>query len=212
MTLPSIIKKMGNITGENRVYIEDYAYSYLNALGEKSNGLPVRAALYGHAFTREEKRFFLIYGASHVVEELQDGRTQEQIQRDFFPEYSLIGYVNIYPGRRLSEKDGYFVFYEANEPMQNYLVSCYKKRQKQTRQEALTAQAEEEKKESRAVFQKRIFPGTFFDRVGEVLKKALLFFLTVLAAASVLTISNYAGMHDFTRMAAQAIQETEKSG
>lgn len=197
MQLPSIIKKKGNVTGENKVYIEDYVYTYLNGLGEKSVGLPVRVALYGHAWSKEEKKFFLIYGASCVVEELQRGRDQEQIQRKYFPDYSLIGYVNIYSKSNLSEKDGYYIFYETNEPMQNYLISCYEQKGERMQQNKLT-------------LQKDVLNKNIFAKVGELLQKAFLFCLIVLAAVSVLTINEYTRMHDFTEIAVRVMAEAEK--
>ena len=66
MHLPSVVKQMGKVTGENRVYIEDYVYTYLNELKKKKNSLPVRVALYGHAFSRETIHYYLIY-----VEEME---------------------------------------------------------------------------------------------------------------------------------------------
>lgn len=199
MQLPSIIKKKGNVLGENKVYIEDYVYTYLNGLGEKITGLPIRIALYGHAWSKEEKKFFLIYGASCVVEELQRGRNQEQIQSQYFPDYSLIGYVNIYSNSKLSEKDGYYIFYETNEPMQNYLISCY-------------GQKKEGKQQNVPALPKDVSNGSPLAKAGELLKKAFLFCLTVLAAVSVLTINEYARMHDFTEMAVQVMKEAEKIG
>ena len=50
MRLPSVVKQMGKVTGESRVYIEDYVYTYLNEIKKEKNSLPVRVALYGHAF------------------------------------------------------------------------------------------------------------------------------------------------------------------
>lgn len=193
MRLPSNIRKIGNVTGEKRVYIEDYVYTYLNGLGEEKSALPVRVALYGHACTGEKMQFFLIYGASCVVEELQNGREQEQIRRDYFPEYDLLGYVNIYSPQKLSEKEGYYIFYEANEPMQNYLVSCYKSKQAKRQQDM----AGEPRK---------------WQSAGEAFKKALLLLLTIMAAVSVITINEYASMNAFVETVQQVIQEAEKTG
>lgn len=144
------------------------------------------------------KKFFLIYGASCVVEELQRGREQEQIQKKYFPDYSLIGYVNIYSKSKLSEKDGYYIFYETNEPMQNYLISCYKQKG--------------EKKCEIPVLQKDTLDRSIFAKAGALLKKAFLFCMTVLAAISVLTINEYARMYAFTEMAVRVMEEAEKIG
>lgn len=190
MYLPSVVKQIGSITGENRVYIEDYVYTYLNELKKENNKFPVRVALYGHAFHKEQKRFFLIYGASCVIEELECGREQEQIQKDFFEEYTLIGYMNLYNNQELpGEKEGCYIFYEVNEPMQNYLISCYERKNKRNIQEKT---AKTEKKYS------------FWDNL---LQKVFFMLMTILAAVSVITINHYERMHEFVIMAAKAMQE-----
>ena len=125
MRLPKVVRQMGKITGEDRVYLEDYAYTYLKGIKREKHGLPVRAALYGHAFRRENKNFYLIYGASCVMEELEYGRDQEEIKEMFFDSYDLIGYVNIYERQEIAEgKDGCYLFYETNEAMLNYRLVC----------------------------------------------------------------------------------------
>ena len=48
MKLPEIVKRIGYTDGEERIYVEDYVYSYLNGLREKKELFPIRAALYGH--------------------------------------------------------------------------------------------------------------------------------------------------------------------
>ena len=131
MRLPSVVKQMGKVTGESRVYIEDYVYTYLNELKKEKNSLPVRVALYGHAFCRENIHYYLIYGASGVVEEMENGRNQEEIGKQFFVGYSLIGYVNIYEKQNLpGTEEGCYIFYESNEAMQNYMLSCFKRKKK----------------------------------------------------------------------------------
>lgn len=186
---------MGRITGEDRVYLEDYAYTYLNGIKKEKRGLPVRAALYGHAFRRENKNFYLIYGASCVMEELENGRDQDEIKKMFFDSYDLIGYVNIYDRQEITEgKEGCYIFYESNEAMLNYMVACYERK---NRMEAGMRESNTGAKSSNAGFLKRL------------LQNILLGCAVIITAASIAAISDYGGMYGFTLTAASALQETE---
>ena len=134
MHLPEIVKEVGTIGGEQRVYVEDYVYTYLYGLKRNDGGFPLRAALFGHTCKKGNTNFYFIYGAASVTYELSRGRDEEQVRKDFFEEYELIGYVNIYGDRQEwpGKKNGYYVFYETNEAMQNYLISCYEEKEKRT--------------------------------------------------------------------------------
>lgn len=184
MRLPSVVKQMGKVTGENRVYIEDYAYTYLSELKREKSSLPVRVALYGHAFCRENIHYYLIYGASGIVEEMENGRDQEEIGKQFFAGYRLIGYVNIYEKQKLpGAEEGCYIFYESNEAMQNYMLSCFKRKEK----------LKEEEKSALSF-------------IRELLCKTFLGLTVMLAAVAVVTIDNYRCMYDFTVMAARVLQ------
>lgn len=189
MQLPQIVRQMGKITGESRVYIEDYVYTYLNGLKKKGQALPVRAALYGHAFSREGIHFYLIYGASDIVGEMERNRNQDEIQRTFFPEYPLIGYVNLYPGQKVpGTEKGCYIFYESNEAMQNYMVSCYQRKSGIRR----TVEAKR---------------NSGFTYMKELLQKVFLGIMMLISAVAITVINNYSCMYDFTVMAARALQE-----
>lgn len=191
MRLPSIVKQIGTVRGESQVYIEDYVYTYLNRLKKERIRLPLRVALYGHAFSRDDKQFYLIYGASNVVEEMENGRSQERIQEIFFQEYSLIGFVNIYDNKELPKTgDGCYVFYESNEAMQNYLISCYKRRDKSSMRE----------KENTAVRMSKSFLWV------ELLRKIGLGVMVLIMAVAVTVIDDYEKMHDFMIMVVNAMQ------
>lgn len=191
MRLPSIVKQMGTVRGESQVYIEDYVYTYLNRLKKERIRLPLRVALYGHAFSKDDKQFYLIYGASNVVEEMENGRSQERIQEIFFQEYSLIGFVNIYDNKELPKTgDGCYVFYESNEAMQNYLISCYKRRDKSSMRE----------KENTAVRMRKSFLWV------ELLRKIGLGVMVMIMAVAVTAIDDYEKMYDFMIMVVHAMQ------
>ena len=199
MHLPSVVKQMGKVTGENRVYIEDYVYTYLNELKKEKNSLPVRVALYGHAFSRENIHFYLIYGASAIVEEMEKGRDQEEIRKTFFEDYSLIGYVNIYEKQKLpGTEEGCYVFYEANEAMQNYLISCYKRKDRYKENDKTKFQSPNIRRKTDWKF--------IHIYIKELLEKAFFCLTVMLTAAAVSAIDNYSCMYDFAMMTVRALQ------
>ncbi len=141
MQLPKTVRQIGDVGGNGRVYIEDYVYTYLNQLKMEKRNFPLRAALFGHVYHKEGKTFYLVYGAANVVDELSWGRNEEQVRKEFFESYELIGYVNIYGNKQElpGKKDGYYIFYDKNESMQNYLLFCYEqKKGKRDRKERET--------------------------------------------------------------------------
>lgn len=199
MHLPSVVRQIGKVTGENRVYIEDYVYTYLNELKKKKSSLPVRVALYGHAFCRENIHYYLIYGASGIVEEMEKGRDQEEIGKHFFAEYSLIGYVNIYEKQNLpGTEEGCYIFYESNEAMQNYMLSCYKRKKK----------PDEEEEDSCRTYagSRRMRKRAGLSFVRELLGKTFFGLTMMLTAVAVTTIDNYKSMYDFTMTAVRVLQ------
>ena len=203
MRLPKVMRQVGKVTGNNRVYIEDYAYTYLNDLKAEGKNFPLRVALYGHAFQKEAQKFYLIYGASCVVEELETGRNQEQIAKAYFGDYSLIGYINLYSGGELpGQKEGCFIFYEKNEAMQNYLVSCYERKLRGHEDDRRNLICQKEKVSEKILLKERT--GSLCLRC--FLQKLLLFLMVIIAALSALTISSYQQMSEFTEMAARAVQ------
>lgn len=62
MRLPWIVRQIGNASGKDRIYIEDYACSFLENCRKEESLLPVRAALYGYALQKGESHIYLIYG------------------------------------------------------------------------------------------------------------------------------------------------------
>ncbi len=197
MQIPSIVKPIGKVTGENRVYIEDYAYTYLCERKNSQVHFPTRVALYGHAFQKEDKQFYLIYGASGVIEEMERGRSQDDIGKEFFEDYSLIGYINMYHGVKLpGEKDGCFVFYDKNEAMQSYLLSCYEKNTRMEKNEEIKAMVPEK---CELPWENKRFISCFF-------QKFLLSVMILIATASVTIINQYQQMQDFVMTAARAVR------
>ena len=214
MQLPDIVKQIGKADEKERVYIEDYVYTYLHGLkaggedlGRVESGqsvFPMRVALFGHAFRKAECSFYMIYGASSVIDELENGKSEEQIRKEYFGEYELIGYVNIYGGeqRMPGRKEGYFVFYEKNEPMQNYLLSCYERKTASSilHRQPLGSMKASVRKEARA------------GSIGNMIRRLFYGGCIILIAMAVNAINDYHKMYGFMEATDRAIafMESEK--
>lgn len=188
MQLPAMVRLVGKISGEDRVYVEDYVYTYLHELKSEDERLPIRVALYGHIFQNESRKFFMVYGAASVIDELANGRDEEQVRKEFFEEYELIGYVNIYGSKQEwpGKKNGYYIFYETNEPMQNYLLSCFAR-----------------KKKNPAPKEKPSFS------LGEAIRKLFYGACIIILTIAVTTINDYDKMYEFMETADRAVTLTE---
>lgn len=226
MKLPEIVKRIGETTGEisvetisettvettggttggtigkneeeSRIYIEDYVYSYLRELKHRKEILPLRAVLFGHTCSKEQKSFYFVYGAACIADELEKGRDEEQIRKLFFPECERIGYVNVY-GECLhlpEKKSSCLIFYDSNEPMQNYLLSCYNR-------ELSEDVSLQEKEELKSVWEtpakKPVFSG------GAFWKKVFGMLMILLLATAVTTIDEYGKMYGFVEAVKRAV-------
>lgn len=203
MKLPSIVKRIGEGEDESRIYIEDYVYSYLTELKSCKEILPLKVALFGHTCSKDRKRYYFIYGAACIEDELRKGRNEEDIRNFFFPESELIGYVNVHgEGVQASEKKGdCCIFYDTNEPMQNYLLSCYNR----SVEEGISAKEKEELKAVWNVSPKRC---CFWGR--EWIKRLLCLLLIFLLAIAATTINEYREMNGFVEAAKRAVLISSK--
>lgn len=188
MQLPAMVRLVGKISGEDRVYVEDYVYTYLHELKLDSEKLPIRVALFGHIVQNESRKFFMVYGAASVIDELANGKNEEQVRKEFFEEYELIGYVNIYGNKQEwpGKKNGYYIFYEANESMQNYMLACFERKKKQA-----------------APVEKTAFS------ISEAIRKLFYGACIIILTIAVTTINDYDKMHGFVEAADRAVAMTD---
>ena len=198
MQLPTMVKQMGRVDGNERVYIADYVYAYLNELNAEKSNLPLRAALFGHVYHRENQNFYLVYGAVSVVDELANGRGEEQVRNEYFEEYELIGYVNIYGNKQElpGKKEGYYIFYDKNESMQNYLLFCYKQRNKKR----VNKSEVNDIKENDLGFFRTTSRASLIDFIKRLIYGGCIIILSI----AVTTINDYKKMHGFVEEAGRA--------
>lgn len=184
--LPSPVRVVGTISATDKVYIEDYVYSYLNEIRVKKNGIPMKIALYGYSGWGDDGRYYVIYGAASEEDALG------QVKEKFFSDYKFLGYIKFGKNADLSDKKkGYYIFCENNEAMQNYMISCF-----------------ERSRNEENVKYKDNKPKTGYWRM--LIQRFFIILFIFISAIAVLTIGNYERMKDFTYITAWAIQKSEE--
>lgn len=205
MKMPEFLKQIGSVDAESRVYIEDYVYSYLNGLRGETDLLPLRAALFGYTIKKDNTLCYMIYGACCVVEELEYGRSEEQVRKEFFEDYELIGYVNVNKSKKVvpGKDKGYFIFYEANEAMQNYLSFCYRRKKKK---------GDSRKGAAMPGFSAGLSRGKVIGPVKDAVRQIFTLACVLVLAMAVCAINSYDKMNGFVEMTDEAIRmlETEE--
>ena len=171
---PKNKKQIGRIGKGDKIYIEDYAVTYLNQIArapETKNGF---AGLFGTCREVEGVKEYYIYAAVYQEAEniLEGGLPRDAVQKiikqraEMFVEYFFLGWALIikensgtmweccyrsrletlmgkpellmtlkcntceehfylYPTEMPRETEGYFIFYEKNDAMQNFLIDWH---------------------------------------------------------------------------------------
>lgn len=171
-TLPKNIRQIGECKGKQKIYIEDYAYTYLRRMAEEAKG-GCAAILFGRYNWSDGNAYLFVRSAMqiHTMEPAADylkfddavwGEVHEVMEK-YFPGQAILGWALslpeyreetnerilkthlnhfggndktflrldaaekeetffLYEGNALVGADGFYVYYEKNEPMQNYMV------------------------------------------------------------------------------------------
>lgn len=131
--IPVNARAVGTPTGMNILYLEDYVHTFIKKLiksDEEENGCEV--FLYGYEFDEEGKHFLIVSGA---YEHNNRRDIPEKIGAQYFPQGSFLGTAVIH-SNGVSEmnmeviKEGirniilknFYIYYDQNEEMQNYLI------------------------------------------------------------------------------------------
>ncbi len=141
MELPKHTTQVGTIAANKKLYLEDYCISYMKQLCETCPEERKQIALYGTVERDKTIEYAFIYGAALLGK--GRGRTDsltanqkeeaEQIRAEFFEDYQLAGVVistdsvseDVYwlgSGNKSIPMDGYYIFYDTNEPMLNFMM------------------------------------------------------------------------------------------
>lgn len=171
---PKNKKQIGRIGKGDKIYIEDYAVTYLNQIARNPETKSGYAGLFGHCRVVDGKKEFYIYSAIYQeCEKSKDGGLpREAVQKimrkrgENFAEHFFLGWALVYretagamwencyrsrmetlmgkpellmtlkcdtceehfylyPTEMPKETEGYFIFYEQNDAMQNFLIGWH---------------------------------------------------------------------------------------
>ncbi|MBQ6787953.1 MAG: LysM peptidoglycan-binding domain-containing protein [Lachnospiraceae bacterium] len=131
--IPVNARAVGNPMGMNVLYLEDYVHTFIKKLiknDEDENGCEV--FLYGYEFDEEGKHFLVVSGA-YQHESRYD--RPEKVGAQFFPMSQYLGAATIHSdgvsemnmevireGTRSIVFKNFYIYYDQNEEMQNYLI------------------------------------------------------------------------------------------
>lgn len=131
--IPVNARAVGSPMGMNVLYLEDYVHTFIKKLiksDDDENGCEV--FLYGYEFDEEGKHFLIVSGA-YQHESRYD--RPEKIGAEFFPMSRYLGAATIHSdgvsemnmeiireGARSIAFKNFYIYYDQNEEMQNYLI------------------------------------------------------------------------------------------
>lgn len=170
--MPKNIRQIGQVSGNQKVYLEDYVITYLKQIPSPEESMRV-IILYGKKEMMGDELCWFVNGAVGAEKDFFMEKTvidQESWQRvnemagRFFPELGVLGwaivgnestkeieeqilrtqkqffrpdqklyfeyntdekeeYIYLYEKGKMRQQSGYYIYYERNECMQNYMVS-----------------------------------------------------------------------------------------
>ena len=131
--IPVNARAVGTPTGMNVLYLEDYVHTFIKKLiksDEEENGCEV--FLYGYEFDEDGRHFLIVSGA---YEHNNRRDIPEKIGTQYFPQGNFLGTADIHSdgvsemnmeiikeGVRSIVLKNFYIYYDQNEEMQNYLI------------------------------------------------------------------------------------------
>lgn len=141
MELPKHTTQVGTIAANKKLYLEDYCISYMKQLGEMYPEDRKQIALFGIVEKEKSIEYAFAYGAAMLgrgkgrTDSLTNSQKEEaeSFREEYFPDYQLLGVViatdavdeNVYwlgNGNKAIPLDGYYIFYDKNEAMLNFMM------------------------------------------------------------------------------------------
>ena len=141
MELPKHTTQVGTIAANKKLYLEDYCISYMKQLGEQYPDERKQIALFGTVDREKSIEYAFCYGAALLgcgkgrTDSLTNSQKEEaeSFREEYFPDYQLLGVViatdivdeNVYwlgNGNKSIPLDGYYIFYDKNEAMLNFMM------------------------------------------------------------------------------------------
>ena len=181
--IPNNIRQIGEVGGTQKIYIEDYAYTYLCRIASENSGRGISAILLGQSNWRDGTSYLFIKSAIVLTDmEINEEHlvfTQEiwnhvyEKNKEYFQDQEIVGWFLSIPGcsmeinqiicqthlnhfggndkilfvmeplekeeafyryedGKMIRQTGFYVYYEKNEAMRNYLVSQNEKSEKKS--------------------------------------------------------------------------------
>ena len=141
MELPKHTTQVGTIAANKKMYLEDYCISYMKQLTEEFPEDRKQIALYGAVEKEKSVEYAFVYGAALLgkgkgrTDSLTNSQKEEaeKIRQEYFRDYQLVGIVistdtvneNVFwlgYGNKSIPMDGYYIFYDTNEVMLNFMM------------------------------------------------------------------------------------------
>ena len=140
MELPKNVTQMGENTGQCKIYVEDYVFSYIKQINQTAADKPKAVALYGVKKQEEEYTYLFLYGAcvinslekenrhlsQAVIQEIEKQRKLHFFSYDFLAYCILQGDwpegFFVYEQGICRLVNGYARFYEKNDSMLSFMV------------------------------------------------------------------------------------------
>lgn len=181
--IPNNIRQIGEVGGTQKIYIEDYAYTYLCRISSENSGKGIVAILLGQANWRDGISYLFVKSAviladmevneEHLVFTQEIWNHVYEKNKEYFQEQEVVGWFLSIPGcsmeinqiicqthlnhfggndkvlfvmeplekeeafyryedGNMTRQTGFYVYYEKNESMRNYLVSQNEKSEKKS--------------------------------------------------------------------------------
>ena len=254
--IPNNIRQIGEVGGTQKIYIEDYAYTYLCRISSENLSKGIGAVLLGQANWKEGISYLFVKSAVSLpdmeVSEEHLEFTQEiwnhvyEKNKEYFPDQEIVGWFLSIPGcsmelhqiicqthldhfggsdkilfvmeplekeeafyryeeGKMSRQTGFYVYYEKNEPIHNFLIAQNEKLEKKTEEVDDSAVHNFRKKVEKNISQDRSKPGF------PVMKTAAICAAVAVLAVGVLYLNDYQKMQSAREVIAGIDQEKQET-
>ena len=252
--IPNNIRQIGEVGGSQKIYIEDYAYTYLCRISSENMSKGIGAILLGQANWKEGVSYLFVKSAVALLDmEVSEEHlefTQEiwnhvyEKNKEYFPDQEVVGWFLSIPGcsmelhqvicqthldhfggndkilfvmepmekeeafyryeeGRMSRQTGFYVYYEKNEPMHNFLIAQNQKMERKTEEVDDSAVHSFRKKVEKNTRQEK--PKTGFP----VMKAAGICAAVAVLAVGVLYLNDYQKLQSTREVLAKIDQEQQ---
>lgn len=252
---PKNIRQIGQVSGNQKVYLEDYVITYLKQPPSPDETMRI-VILYGKKEMMEDELCWFVNGAVGAEKDFFMEKTvidQESWQRvnemagRFFPEASVLGwaiigndstkeieeqilrtqrqffrsdqkiyfeynadekeeYVYLFEKGKMHQQTGYYIYYERNECMQNYMVSlrAAERHPEEFEADRAAKQFRERTGERRQEFHRR--------RSSTLMTCLSLGLMLVIMVIGVMMLNNYEKMQNMEQVLYQISGKIDQSG